>query len=180
TAEQIASAVQAGATLSTHLGNGAHSTLARHPNYIWEQLAQDRLAASFIVDSIHLGAAFLTVAIRAKGAERAVLVTDAVAPAGCAPGPYTIGGVLVELRDDGSVRLRGEERLAGSSLMMHRAVANTMRLAGVSLRDAVTMATRNPARVGRVPSRTRGLAAGERADLIRFRLEEDGALRVLD
>ena len=56
---QIADAVSAGATLSTHLGNGAHSVLARHPNYIWDQLAEDRLMASFIVDGIHLGASFL-------------------------------------------------------------------------------------------------------------------------
>ena len=76
-AGQIADAVSAGATMSTHIGNGAHGILPRHPNYIWEQLANDRLNASFIVDGIHLGRAFLTVALRAKGTERAVLVTDA-------------------------------------------------------------------------------------------------------
>src|SRR5664279_3260644 len=64
TAAQIADAVAAGATLSTHLGNGAHQLLRRHPNYIWEQLAEDRLMAGFIVDGIHLGAAFLKSAIR--------------------------------------------------------------------------------------------------------------------
>jgi len=180
TPAQIVDAVSAGATLSTHLGNGAHSTLSRHPNYIWEQLAQDRLAASFIVDGIHLGAAFLTVAIRAKGAERALLVTDAVAPAGCAPGPYAIGGVEVELRADGSVRMREGDRLAGSSLMMDRAISNVIKMAGVSLRDAITMATRNPARIGRIASRARGLAVGERADLVRFRVGSDGVMHVLD
>jgi len=179
-AEQIETAVSAGATLSTHLGNGAHAMLARHPNYIWEQLAEDRLAASLIVDGIHLGRAFLRTAIRAKGAERAILVTDAVAPAGCAPGGYTIGGIAVELHGDGSVRLRDGDRLAGSALMMDRAVSNVMKLADVSLRDAVTMATRNPARVGRVASRMRGLAVGERADLIRFRVQEDGGIRVFE
>ena len=64
-----------------------HAVLPRHPNYIWEQLAEDRLAASFIVDGIHLAPAFLKVALRAKGLERSILVTDAVMPAGCAPGP---------------------------------------------------------------------------------------------
>ena len=179
TPEQIASAVSAGATLSTHLGNGAHSILSRHPNYIWEQLADDRLAASFIVDGIHLGRAFLTAALRAKGAERSILVTDAVAPAGCAPGPYMLGGVAVTLHSDGSVRLRDGDRLAGSTLMMDRAVGNVMQLGGMSLREAITMATRNPARVGRVPSRVRGLATGDRADLVRFRLE-DGVIRVIE
>src|SRR5262249_41723291 len=69
TREQIHDAVSAGATLSTHLGNGAHAVLPRHPNYIWEQLAEDRLAASFIVDGFHLSDAFLRVALRAKGVE---------------------------------------------------------------------------------------------------------------
>ncbi len=178
-ARQIADAVSAGATLSTHLGNGAHAQLTRHPNYIWEQLANDRLAASFIVDGIHLGEAFLKVAVRAKGAERSVLVTDAVMPAGCAPGPYRLGEIDVELHDDGSVRLAGGTRLAGSTLMMDRAVGNVMEVTGVSLRDAVTMATRNPARVGRVPGRQRGIATGERADLVRFRTV-DGHVRVLE
>ena len=179
-AQQIDAAVSAGATLSTHLGNGAHAVMTRHPNYIWDQLAEDRLAASFIVDGIHVGRAFLQTAIRAKGAERSILVTDAVAPAGCSPGFYTMAGHPVELRADGSVRLRENGRLAGSALMMDRAIANVMRMAGVTLRDAITMATRNPARIGRVPSRMRGLAAGERADLVRFRREDDGCVRVLE
>ena len=64
---------------------------------LWDQMAEDRLAASFIVDGIHLPAAFLKVALRAKGAERSVLITDAVMPAGCEPGPYRLGTVAVEL-----------------------------------------------------------------------------------
>ena len=177
---QIADAVAAGATMSTHIGNGAHGMLARHPNYIWEQLANDRLDASFIVDGIHLGAAFLKVALRAKGTERAVLITDAVAPAGCSPGRYRLGEIDVELSVDGSVRMEGG-RLAGSALLMDRAIGNVIRLAGVSLRDALTMATRNPARAGRIPQRQRGLAVGERADLVRFRFDEDASeVRILE
>ncbi len=169
TTEQIQSAVAAGATLSTHLGNGAHAVLSRHPNYIWDQLAEDRLAASFIVDGIHLAPAFLKVALRAKGVEHSVLITDAVMPAGCEPGRYKLGEVDVELHRDGSVRLLGGTRLAGSALKMDQAVSLAMKIAGLSLRDAITMATRNPARVGRIASRQRGLAPGERADLVRFR-----------
>ncbi|MBV9769593.1 MAG: N-acetylglucosamine-6-phosphate deacetylase, partial [Bryobacterales bacterium] len=67
---QIADAVSAGATMSTHLGNGADAVLPKHPNYLWDQLADDRLAASFIVDGFHLSSSFLTVALRAKGLER--------------------------------------------------------------------------------------------------------------
>jgi N-acetylglucosamine-6-phosphate deacetylase len=171
-AGEIAAAVSAGATLSTHLGNGAHSTLPRHPNYLWEQLAEDRLAASFIVDGIHLARSFLKVALRAKGLERSLLVTDAVMPAGCAPGAYKLGEVDVELHPDGSVRLAGGTRLAGSALRMDHAIQNVMRLAGVTLPEAVSMATRNPARIGRIASRRRGLTAGERADLVRFRYDD--------
>jgi N-acetylglucosamine-6-phosphate deacetylase len=170
---EIANAVSAGATLSTHIGNGAHAMLPRHPNYIWEQLAEDRLAASFIVDGIHLPPSFLKVALRAKGLERALLVTDAVMPAGCAPGPYKLGEVDVELHSDGSVRLLGGTRLAGSALRMDRALENVMRMAGLNLREAITLATRNPARVGRIASRQRGLNPGERADLVRFRYAPD-------
>src|SRR5437763_1807460 len=59
--QQIHDAVAAGATLSTHLGNGAHAVMRRHPNYIWDQLAEDRLMAGFIADGIHLDAGFLKV-----------------------------------------------------------------------------------------------------------------------
>lgn len=167
-AQQIADAVSAGASLSTHLGNGAHATMRRHPNYIWDQLAEDRLMADFIVDGIHLGAAFLKSALRAKGIERSVLVTDAAAPAGAAPGRYYLGEQPVDLTADDRVVLAGTEKLAGSALRMHRAIENVARMTGVSLAEAVRMATVNAAKAGRVPDRAAGLAAGERADLVEF------------
>jgi N-acetylglucosamine-6-phosphate deacetylase len=166
--EQIQAAVDAGATMSTHLGNAAHATLHKTQNYIWDQLAQDRLTASFIVDGIHIPRAFLTAAVRAKGVERAVLVTDAVMPAMCEPGFYNLGQVNVELRANGSVVLRGGDRLAGSALRMDHAVGNTVQMTGLSLTEALTMATTNAARVGRVAGRLRGIAPGEKADLVRF------------
>jgi N-acetylglucosamine-6-phosphate deacetylase len=172
-AQEIAAAAGAGATLSTHLGNAAHPALNRHANYICDQLAEDRLAASFIVDGIHLAQSFLKVALRAKGLDRSILVTDAVMPAGCAPGPFRLGEIDVELHADGSVRLRGGSRLAGSALKMDRAIQNVMTLAQLSLRDAVTLATRNPARIGRIPGRQRGLNPGDRADLVRFQCHPD-------
>jgi N-acetylglucosamine-6-phosphate deacetylase len=173
TTDQIRAAVDAGVTMSTHLGNAAHPTLHKTQNYIWDQLAEDRLVASFIVDGIHIPAAFLKTALRAKGLERAVLVTDAVMPAMCEPGRYSLGQVEVELRANGSVVLTGTERLAGSALRMDRAIGNTVRLADVSLREALTAATVNAARAGRVAGRQRGLATGEKADLVKFRWEPD-------
>jgi len=172
TSEEIAAAVSAGATMSTHLGNAAHDALPRRSNYIWAQLAQDRLAAGFIVDGLHLDNEFLRVALRAKGIERSVLVTDAVAPAGCAPGRYRHGEVEVELTSDDRVLLLDHSRLAGSVLRMDRGIGNLMQLAGLSLREAVTMATRNPARAGRIAGRHKGLIPGERADIVQFRLDE--------
>jgi len=168
TAQQLADAVSAGASLSTHLGNGAHAVMRRHPNYLWEQLAEDRLMADFIVDGIHLPPSFLKVALRAKTVARSVLVTDAAAPAGCPPGRYYLGEQAVDLTPDNRVMLVGQERLAGSALRMDRGVENLMRIAGLSLADAVSMATTNAARAGRVPGRTAGLVAGDRADLIEY------------
>ena len=171
TGAQIADAVSAGASMSTHLGNGAHQVLHRHPNYIWEQLAEDRLAASFIVDGIHLPASFLKTALRAKQLQRSVLVTDASSPAGAKPGRYSLGEQLVDLTPDNRVVLAGQDRLAGSALRMDHGVQNLMKLVGLSLPDAVTMATTNPARVGAVPGRRNGIAAGDRADFVVFRFD---------
>lgn len=168
---QIAEAVRAGASVSTHLGNGAHAVLPRHPNYLWEQLAEDRLAAGFIVDGIHLPACFLKVALRAKGLERSFLVTDASSPANCPPGRYRLGEQEVELTPDHRVVLPGGNRLAGSALRMDRGIENLMRLAGLSLSQALAMATLNPARVGKLAGRRRGLEAGELGDVVEFTLE---------
>src|ERR1700728_2482549 len=113
-AEQIARAVDAGATLSTHLGNAAHKMVPKFPNCLWDQLAEDRLNASFIVDGLHLDPSFLRVALRAKSVERTILVTDAAAPAGAVAGNYRLGELDVELRSDDRVVLSGTEKLAGS------------------------------------------------------------------
>jgi N-acetylglucosamine-6-phosphate deacetylase len=143
---QIAAAVAAGATLATHLGNGCAAMLPRHPNVIWELLAADAVVASFIVDGHHLPPATVKALVRAKGLERSVLVTDAVAAAGCAPGPYQIGGVECELDADGRVSLPGTPYLAGSALTLDRAIANTVRFTGLPLEKVIPMATTVPAR----------------------------------
>ena len=173
TPAHLDAAVRAGATLSTHLGNGSHATMRRHPNYIYDQMADDRLNATFIGDGIHLDKNFLKVAIRAKGLERSVLITDAVMPAGCPPGLYALGAVTVQLHPENRVTVQGTQQLAGSVLRMDRGVENLMRLCGLNLRDAITLATRNPARVGRVPNRLRGLQPGERADVVEFNFDPD-------
>jgi N-acetylglucosamine-6-phosphate deacetylase len=170
---QIADAVSAGASMSTHLGNGAHGMLPRHPNYIWDQLAEDRLAAGFIADGIHSPAAFLKVAMRAKPAGRRILVTDAVMAAGAEPGHYRLGELDVELLAGDRVVLPGTKTLAGSALRMHRGVGNLMRLAGLTLSDAVAMATVNPARAMHLAGREKGLVRDESADIVEFSVNCD-------
>jgi N-acetylglucosamine-6-phosphate deacetylase len=94
----------------------------------------------------------------------------------CAPRPYRRGDVEVELLADQCVVLRGGERLAGSSLRMDHAISNVMK--HVTPRQAIAMATCNPARVARIAERLRRLAPGERADVVGFRIE-DGRIRVI-
>ena len=152
TPAQIADAVKVGATLSTHLGNGCAQVLPRHPNVIWEQLADDRLVASFIVDGHHLPPATVKAMIRAKTPGRSILVTDAIAAAGMAPGRYTLGGQEVELSPTGRVAAPGAPNLAGSALRLDAAIGNTVRFAGLALEDVVPMASTRPAEYVGVPT----------------------------
>jgi N-acetylglucosamine-6-phosphate deacetylase len=145
TGAQIRDAASAGATLSTHLGNGCAGTLPRHPNLLWEQLAEDRLLASFIVDGHHLPPATVRAMIRAKTKARTILVTDATAAAGMPPGVYTIGGQKVELDATGRVAAPGASNLAGSALTLPVAIGNTVRFSGLTLEEVLEMATTRPA-----------------------------------
>ena len=165
--EQIRAAADAGARLSTHLGNGAAAVLPRHPNFIWAQLADDRLTASFIADGHHLPADTLKSMLRAKGLSRAVLVSDSVALGGMPPGIYEqqIGG-RVELTADGRLGIVGTPYLAGAARPLKDGVAMAARSAGLALADALKLATENPGRF--VGGRGR-LAVGAAADLMRFR-----------
>ncbi|OLT00616.1 N-acetylglucosamine-6-phosphate deacetylase [Pseudonocardia sp. CNS-004] len=162
--EQVRAAADAGARMSTHLGNGAHAVLARHPNYLWAQLADDRLTAGFIADGHHLPADTLTAMLRAKGLDRSLLVSDSVALAGMPPGGYTspIGGA-VELSGDGRLSVAGTPYLAGAARSLADGVAQAVRMTGIGLGDAVRLATANPGRF--VGGRGR-LVPGAQADLL--------------
>ena len=143
-ATDIQAAIDAGARLSTHLGNGAHALIRRHPNYIWEQLGADELWASLIVDGHHLPPSVAKSMMRAKTLDRCVLVSDAVALAGMKPGIYEFAEKSVELTPDRCVRLVGTEYLAGSAIELARGIENSVRFAGISLEEAVSLATRQP------------------------------------
>jgi N-acetylglucosamine-6-phosphate deacetylase len=178
TSEQIRSAVDAGARMSTHLGNGAHGQMRRHPNYIWEQLADDRLVASLIVDGHHLPAAVVKCFVRGKTSERCVLVSDLVGMAGMPPGEYTNTSVgNIEILEDGRIVVAGQRQfLAGAGLPITHCVANIMRFAGVDLRTTIEMTSLRPAElIGQSPVR---LEVGAKADLVAFDVPDEGPAHV--
>ncbi|MFN0088201.1 MAG: N-acetylglucosamine-6-phosphate deacetylase [Blastocatellia bacterium] len=176
--EQIADAVAAGATLSTHLGNGSHARIDRHPNYIWEQLATDALWASLIVDGHHLPPSVVKCFFRCKGIARTILITDAIAAAGMPPGRHRLGRVEVEVTPERRVCLPGTPYLAGSVVEMREAIANMALFSGATLEEAVRMASRNPAELLARQTTHGALAPGRRADLVLFRW--DGHSDALD
>lgn len=170
TPEQITAAADAGATLSTHLGNGAHGMLRRHPNYIWEQLADDRLTASIIADLHHLPASVVKTILRTKPPGRVILTCDASGYAGCSPGTYHGESGDVEVLDDGRIVVAGQRQfLAGSGAATEECVAGVMQLAGVELAEAIHMATLYPERL--LSAESIDLRPGSRADLFLFHVK---------
>ena len=152
TSDQIRAAVDAGARWSTHLGNGAHAMIRRHPNYIWDQLAEDRLSAGFIFDGQHLPPPVMKSVIRAKGIERSILVSDALFVAGLPPGVYELpDGAAVQLQASGRLELQGTPYLAGSAAPLSICVGNAVRHAGVTWAEAIRMVTANPSRLLGLP-----------------------------
>jgi N-acetylglucosamine-6-phosphate deacetylase len=139
--ETAEAAADAGATLSTHLGNGLPQQLHKLVNPLFAQLAEDRLMAGFIADGIHIHPKALKSLIRAKGPERSILVTDAVVAAGAAPGRYSFAGMPVDLAEDGSVRQPGGTSLAGSALKLDEAVRNVVAWGIATPEEAVAMAS---------------------------------------
>ncbi len=169
----IRGAVEAGARLSTHLGNGIMSPLPRHPNPIWEQAAIDELSASFIADGHHLDLATLRVLARAKGPARTILVSDASPLAGLPPGTY--GDWSVD--PSGKIVVAGTPYLAGSNQGLEIGVRNLLRATEWPLSEVLAAVTSKPARLlGRPEPR---LALGEPANLVIFRRPEENAF-VLD
>ena len=168
-AEQIRAAVAAGATLSTHLGNGCHTLLPRHPNYLWDQLAEDRLTATLIVDGHHLPAAVVRAFVRAKTPARTILISDWSGFAGLPPGEYATGLDRIEILADGRFVVAGQRTLlAGASAPLTVGIVNVMRFAGIDLATAWRMATSQALEAMCLPPVA--LCVGEPADVVLFRL----------
>jgi N-acetylglucosamine-6-phosphate deacetylase len=166
-ADQIKQAVENGASLSTHLGNGCANFIHRHNNPIWPQLADDRLTPSIIADGHHLLPEEIKVFFRVKGADNIILTSDVMYLSGMAPGRYSFMESNVILTDDG--RLLNEELncLAGASFPLKKGVENIMNFTGCSLPDAIKMSSENVARIYKLDNRG-SLEPGRRADIILF------------
>ena len=163
TYEEITRAAEVGLSLGTHLYNAMRPLAHREPGTVGALLTDDRLRVGIISDGVHVHEAALRLAYRAKGSEGLVLVTDAMEAAGMAPGDYELGGRKVRL-ENGAVRLP-DGTLAGSALTMDEAVRNATEFLGVSLTEAVRMASEVPASALNLEGKGR-IAAGCDADFV--------------
>lgn len=170
--EQITRAVDAGANLCTHLGNGLASQIHRHHNPLWAQLADDRLTASVIADLEHLPPPVLKCFVRMKGVSRIILTSDVVHLAGLPSGEYTLMGVPVRLRRSGRICLAGTDLLAGSSLMLLQGVVNAASTTDLTLDQAFQCAGTIPARFFGLRKTFQLPKPGSPADFIVFRLKD--------
>ena len=145
TAAQSRAAFDAGATLLTHGLNAMRGVMAREGGPVGAALADPRVSIEVIADGIHVDPGTVAALFRAAPG-RVVLVTDAMAAAAAAPGAYVLGGLDVEVTEDGRAVLAGTDTLAGSTLTLDRAVAVCVG-AGVPRDEAVAAASSLPAAV---------------------------------
>lgn len=157
-AERSLAAVEAGASMVTHLFNAMGPLHHREPGLVGVALADHRVTAGIIPDLVHVHPTVLRMAVAAKGPDRIAAVTDAVA--------WRAGGLAdvgIEVRD-GAPRLP-DGTIAGSCLTMDRAVRNLVEHAGIPPADAVRAASTTPARVIGAHDCGR-IEVGARADLV--------------
>lgn len=169
----IKQAIDYGACLATHLGNGCAPFINRHNNPLWPQLADDRLMISIIADGFHLPPEILQVFFNAKGYDNIILISDITSFAGLPPGQYEIQtGETIEKTLDGNLKFSGQEGgLYGSASTLLEGVMHMMKVTGCSLANAIQMASYNPARLLNLDDRGR-LEPGKRADLILFTMDD--------
>jgi len=162
---QAQAAIYAGARHATHTFNAMRPLDHRNPGLLGAVLTDNVVTADIIVDGVHVAPAVVDLFIRAKGLDRAVLITDAISATGMPDGTYKLGELEVQVRDG---RCESGGRLAGSVLTLDRAVRNTTQFASLRLQDAIRMATLNPARVLDVEQRKGTLSVGADADITVF------------
>lgn len=157
--------VAAGAASATHTFNAMRAFDHRDPGLLAEVLTNDALFAEIICDGLHVDPAAVRLFRRAKGPDRALLVTDAMAGTGMPDGNYRLGEMEVRVQNGRCVAGDGNT-LAGSTLTLDRAVRNYAEYTGASLTEAVGLATRNPAHMAGLDGEIGALAPGRSADLV--------------
>lgn len=167
--QQIRSAVDAGATMSTHLGNGSHAMLPRLRNYLWEQLAADELHMGLICDGFHIPGSVVKCFVRAKGMERTVLVSDVALYGGMEPGRYHWGSTEVEVHADGHLGVADTPYLAGAGHTLAWSIPRCCEFLDVAVPEVVRLCTTNPARLFGIPFSERRPQVGDTADFVQFR-----------
>jgi N-acetylglucosamine-6-phosphate deacetylase len=167
TYDQTRAALDRGATVATHLYNGMRPVHHREPGPVLAAL-DGGARCEVVNDGVHVHPAVLR-EVLARGADRLLLVTDAMAAAGAAPGRYRLGGQDVDVAD-GQARLSSDGALAGSVLTMDAAVRRAV-LDGVQLANAATAAATNPAHALGVGDRLGSLVVGGAADLVHLDTE---------
>jgi N-acetylglucosamine-6-phosphate deacetylase len=171
TLDQARAAIKAGAGHATHTFNAMRRLDHRDPGIAGAVLTADEVSADIIADGVHVDPSMVRLFLRAKGRDRAVLITDAISAAGMPEGRYRLGPLDVEVRGN---RCEYQGKLAGSVLTLDQAVRNVMSFAAWTLADAIRLATCNPARL--LGDTARGaLALGRVADMVA--LAEDGTVR---
>jgi len=164
-------AIAAGAASATHTYNAMRPFEHREPGVLGEVLTNDALYAELICDGIHCAPAAVRLWFKAKGPERAILVTDAMSAAGMPDGEYSLGGFAVEVVG-GKAMARGV--LAGSTLTLARALENLVRFTGAPLEQALRLLTTNPAAMTGLSAKTGSVELGAPANLVA--LDEAGRL----
>jgi N-acetylglucosamine-6-phosphate deacetylase len=155
--------IDAGARHATHTFNAMRPLDHREPGILGAVLTDDRLTADIIADGVHVAPEMVQLFLKAKGPERAVLVTDAISATGMTDGQYQLGGFLVDVKGD---TCTSGGKLAGSVLTLDRAVRNVMQFAGWPLENAIRLATLNPARAAGVCDRKGKITPGTDADFV--------------
>lgn len=156
-----------GISHATHLFNAMTGFLPREPGTIGAVLEAGTLTAEIIADGIHVHPAALRLAVRAKGVEKICLITDSVKASGLGDGDYLVGNLEVVVRD-GQARLKESSALAGSVLTLNRAVGNIIGWTGMPVSQAVSMASKTPARVLGIEGEMGSVEAGKLANLAVF------------
>ncbi|OLF09455.1 N-acetylglucosamine-6-phosphate deacetylase [Actinophytocola xinjiangensis] len=164
-AEDVVPAVDAGASVATHLFNGMRPLHHREPGPIGTLLDDERVTVELICDLVHLHPTVVRLAARHAGAGRTVLITDAISAAGAGDGTYEIGGLEVTVTD-GVPTLAGGDSLAGSTLTMDAAFRNLVTHCGLGVLEAVTAASTRPAELLGLGGVTGRIAPGLAADLV--------------